>query len=243
MISFAQTMFGILIVIRTLGFFSDRHVIDRSVLTKIGTACAVVMILTQIFLIDDARVGLLASMIIAIIQTAMLWSLERRTIREMIERTPRFLDRWILNLSIGKAFRSSWENALSFESEHFQSMFRPLFETNATPSRRPHAVLPPLIADEIVRIQDQPHLAVARIDSLRRILKKSSEFRRKSGQAVSQASIQSLLLLFLHLALVVFVVHRHGWHDVMDLVIASSILTGAGNLLIYRLARKSKWRI
>jgi Flp pilus assembly protein TadB len=201
------------------------------------------MILTQNFVVDDARVGLVASVGIAITPSVMLWYLERRKIKELIDQTPRFLDRWILNLSVGKAFRSSWENALSSESEQFQSMFRPLFETNANPSRRPHEVLPPLIADEIVRIQDQPHLAVARIDSLRRMLKKSSEFRRKSGQAVSQASIQSLLLLFLHFALITFVVHRHGWREVMDLVIASTILAGAGNLLIYRLARKNKWRI
>jgi hypothetical protein len=170
--------------------------------------------------------------------------LERREIDGLKNEIPLFLDRWILNLRLGSAASAARESALREHSTAFQTLLRPVFNVQKANFSRPHhAILPPAFLHEIENLQREPHSALARLENLRQLLRKSAEFRRRSGQAVRQTAIQSAVMLILLFALIVFSLGRYGWQRCGDLILASLALSMAGVLLMFALSRKTKWKI
>jgi hypothetical protein len=157
---------------------------------------------------------------------------------------PVFLDRWILNLRLGSAPRSARDRALREHSEGFQMLMRPVFDTqNTSPLPRGHLIAPKIMLQELDSIQREPHVALLRLENLRSLLRKTADFRRKSGQALLQTTIQSSVMMALLIALVLFTLHRYGWRKSGDLIMGSIMLSLIGVVMMYFLARKTKWKI
>jgi hypothetical protein len=244
LILYAQLVFGILFVIRTLQLFRARALLSTSVVTKAGTAFVFICLLIGFF--GTQNVFLAAGLVDAGVFFAViaLFLLERREIDVLKSEIALFLDRWILNLRLGSALPTARESALRDHSNAFQTLMRPVFSAQSASSARDrHVLLSVPVMRELEKMQSEPHSAIARLENLRLLLRKSADFRRKSGQAVRQTAIQSAVMMFLLFALMLYTLHRYGWKQSGDLILISGGLASLGVISMYALARKTKWKI
>jgi hypothetical protein len=244
LILYLQSVFGILFVIRTLQIFRARALLSTNLVTKTGTAFVSLCVFASFF---GAQHPIFASTLLVssvFLATLTLFLLERREIDSLRGEIPLFLDRWILNLRLGNALASAREGALSEHSSSFQTLMRPVFALQKQHTRRQrHLLVHTSVLQELENLQLEPHSALSRLENLRTLLRKLSDFRRKSGQALRQTAIQSTVMTILHFALVIFTLHRYGWRQSGDLVLASLALSLSGVLIMTLLARKTKWKI
>lgn len=245
---FAQTMFGNLIAIRILRKFRDRSLISTTCLTKIGTAFALITTSIAICVAfsqpNDTRLSFFTVICAIVALQIFLRRLESRRIEMLLGFFPRFIDHWLLGLRVGLAPKSAAEEALRGTDDAFQTLIRPLLQSSEVPldSRR-HLFLRERILLELRLVQTQPHNIVPRLEALRDFLHRESDFRRKSGQALRQAAIQSAVMLALHFALSAFMVARSGWERSVDLILIATALSFFGAFLLRWLARRIKWSI
>jgi hypothetical protein len=244
LILYLQSVVGILFVIRTLQIFRARALLSTSLVTKTGTAFVSMCVMASFF---GAQHPFLASALIlstVFFATLALFLLERREIDGLRAEIPLFLDRWILNLRLGNALASAREAALNEHSNAFQTLMRPVFALQKQHTRRQrHLLVHISVLQELEQLQLEPHSALSRLENLRALLRKLSDFRRKSGQALRQTAIQSSVMTILHFALVIFTLRRYGWKQAGDLVSLSLALSLSGVLIMILLARKTKWKI
>lgn len=241
-ILFANSMFGILSVLRTVGHFRAREVIAQKILTKIGTgSCA--MIIAALFLCAHNAISALISVaIIVIAQFIFLSLIERRKIENLKREVPGFLDRWILNMKLGNSLSAARAAALKELHAHARAVLEPLF-VNPSLDTSSHLILDEKVLPELLEISRSPHSALARLENVRVWMRKSDAFRRKSGQATRQTTIQASVLLILLIALAVFTVHQYGWRSNSDLVFISFTLSGLGIFTMRHFSVKRRWKI
>lgn len=243
-ILFAQTMFGNLIAIRILRKFRDRSLISTTCLTKIGTAFAASTCFVAFMQPFAARLWFFAVIFSVIALNFFIFRLEKRRIEFLLEHFPRFVEHWLLNLRVGMAPTTAREGALNAADETFSALIRPLFASqDGTNPIREHLFLSERVVHELKTIQRHSHNTISRLQTMRDALKRESDFRRKSGQALRQASIQSAVMVALHLALCIFVVARSGWSRSADLLIWATIFTASGVLILRLIARRIRWTI
>jgi hypothetical protein len=240
-ILYLELAFGILFVIRTLQIFRARALISTSVVTKTGTGFVCVCVCVSFFGAHHPIFCSFALCVCVFVLLSALFLLERRQIDSLKQEVPLFLDRWILNLRLGSALPSAREMALKDHSLAFQSLMRPVFVLQKGRSR--HALMHVSVLAELERLHFEPHAALARLENLRVYLRKSSDFRRKSGQATRQTAIQSTVMMILLLALMVFTLHRYGWKFCGDYVLEAGALSILGVTVMYVLSRKTRWKI
>ncbi len=244
LIFFLQTLLGILFVVRTSQLFRARALLSTALVTKAGTIFVCSALFGAIFCGENVFAAVLTTCANLFCAFATLFWCERRQFDALKGEIPYFLDRWILNLRLGLAPTSARERALRDHSENFQALLRPVFTSSSTRCVRiSHTLLPPEVICELEYVQHESHSALKRLETLRDSLRKAAIFRRKSGQAVRQTQIQALLMMFLLLALTVFTLQRYGWRQVSDLVLASLLLSTLGALVMYFVARKSRWKV
>ena len=244
MISYLQLVAGNLFVIRTLQIFRGRALLSTTTVTKTGTVFVCASSLIGFFCNNSPVLcfGLHFGGVFLCVVT--LFCIERQQLLRLRGEVPLFLDRWILNLRLGSALTAARRDALLEHSEAFRTLAQPLFDTVSGPSRTPHHVLfSTQVLDELQRLHQEPHAAIERLENLRHLLRKSTEFRRKSGQAVRQTRIQSAVMLCLLIALSVFTLTRYRWRECADLVALSAVLSLLGLAVMHLLARKSTWKI
>lgn len=242
LICFLQVTLGNLFVIRTVLVFRERGVLHQSIVTKTGTAAMAALAWTPLLSNHSPRFSTLAGAILAISPLLAFMLSEKRVLRELEGRFPVFVDRWILNLRLGNSAISARDVALREESEAFQALLRPLFQTRGD-NRPRHLFLPFSVVNELEQICTTTHSALARLENLRQLLRRSAEFRHKSGSAVRQTAIQAVIMLVLLLALVIYTVHRYTWTRVGDLVATSTLLSLTGVALMVRLSQKTRWKL
>lgn len=240
-IFFAQTLFGILSVMRTHQIFRARALLTTSFVTKSGTIFVSFALFSAILCVKSEIFALIAITANIFCSFATLIWCERREIDALKSEIPLFLDRWILNLRLGSAVSQARERALSEQTENFQTLLRPIFAT-AT-AKTGHPIVEPALLHEFERIERESHSALSRIENLRRNLRKAADFRRKSGQAALQTRVQCLVMLVLQIALSVFTVRQFGWGKCGDLVFWSAALSFAGFGATQILARKTRWKV
>jgi hypothetical protein len=242
LILFVQLVFGILIVIRTIDIFRARALLSASATVKVGIIFVCALAWNAFFCAKDLVLSFFFTLALLGTLAGALFFCERRKIDTLKAEIPVFLDRWILNLRLGSAVSTARDAALREHSENFQTLLRPLFATGVQ-ARRTHLLLHGALVAELERAHLEPHSALARLENLRAMLRKQSEFRRKSGQAAHQTAIQAGVMLLLLVALTLFTLQRYGWRRCSDLILASVGLSLAGLICMIFLARKTKWKI
>ncbi len=238
-ILFTVLVIGQMLVIRTQIKISERALISVTTLTKIGTA-----VLTFNFMIAFAlgpTVATISILTISVLHWASLRLLELQKLRLIESLFPNFLDRWILNLRLGMSESYSRESALEEMDPHFAKLIRTLFLNGKT--THDHVLFDSMIKKELKNIATKPHSALNRLENLRSILKKSADFRRRSGQAIRQARIQAVGMVILLLAISFVALRRFGWNKVGDLIGLAVALSCCGGLAMNFLARKRKWKV
>lgn len=238
-----SSVFGILFVIRTLQIFRTRALISPKALTKIGTIAICGVLIADFSSFQWPTEALFLLFIAFLTPLPLLMFLERTRLQRMKIRVPVFLDRWIMNLKLGAASTPARDRSMASQSEDFQALMRPLFTSAKRFENATHPLLPLFCARELCRIQNEPHLALARLENLREVLRKSDDFRRKSGQATRQTAIQSVVMLLLYAALLIFTIARGGWRANSDLVLWSVLFTAIGVISMTFLAQKTRWKL
>lgn len=242
LILFLISMFGNLSALRVLRVFRSRALISPNALTKIGTGACVMMNIIIFFCASDMMLSLIALITTIALIYFVLWCFECRQIDGLKKEVPAFLDRWILNMKLGNSLSSARDAALRETGERTNSLLQPLFLSTQADQRN-HLILDAKILHELLLLAQLPHSALQRLESLRQMMRKTEEFRRKSGQATRQTAIQSSVLLILLVGLAIFTVHRHGWHRSSDFIIISISLSAFGVFCMRKLARKTKWKV
>jgi len=242
LILFAISMFGNLSALRTLEHFRSRALISSQHLTKIGTGSCALVLCSVFFFARDLFFAALAVISTLFTLYFSLWFFERRQIAILKKDVPGFLDRWILNMKLGSALSSARAAALQDLNARTRTLLEPLFMSANSPGRV-HLILDEKVLAELIELSHSPHSALTRLESVREWMRKSDDFRRKSGQAVRQTMIQATVLLILLIALAVFTVQRHGWRRNSDLITASFILSGLGIFTMRHLSEKRRWKI
>lgn len=241
-ILFAISLFGIMSALRMLIHYRSRALISSQHLTKIGTGSCALITNVLFFCARDLFSACFALMCALFVIFFSLWFLERRQIDALKKEVPGFLDRWILNMKLGKALSAARTAALQDLNIRTRALLEPLFMSQNLP-RCAHLILDEKVLHELIELSHSPHSALARLENAREWMRKSDEFRRKSGQAVRQTTIQAVVLLVLLIALAVFTVQRHGWRRNSDLVLASFVLSGLGIFTMRHFSRKRRWKI
>jgi hypothetical protein len=239
---FLLSLFGLMSALRLSREFLSRALISKSLVTKTGTLACTVALLGVFFCAHNTFAAILSAIGAPIAAAIVLLALERRQIDTLKLQTPLFLDRWILNMRLGASVSSAREAALRDSAERLRALLQPMFKADAQTPRE-HSFLPSKFLLELKNLSLSPHSALARLENLREMMRKSDDFRRKSGQARRQTSIQAGVLLCLHLALAIFTYRRYGWQRHSDLIVMSFVLAGCGLAVMNRLARKTKWKI
>ncbi len=243
-ILFAQTLIGIWFVVRTLQIFRARAIIKSSTVINIGTlfVCKIVFIA---FFCANYVVSCFILIFLALSSHFLiLFIIEHIQILKLKSEFPIFLDRWLLNIKLGHAIAHACELTLRFHSKSFRTLIRPIFSLEETSKAADqHILVSNFIVDELRRSHAEPHFARTRLESLRATLRRNSNFRRKSGQAVRQAQIQAMMMVLMLLALIIFTIYRYGFHKISDLVLISVGLSLIGTFLMFKLARKTKWKV
>jgi Flp pilus assembly protein TadB len=239
---FVISMFGNLSALRFLRIFRSRALISTNVLTKIGTFACTTMNLGIFFCAHDARTAFIALVIALIAIFLALKLLERRQIDGLKNEIPAFLDRWILNMKLGHAVNTARDAALRDLDARNRALLQPLFASNLG-NHENHLILDAKIARELLLLARHPHSALSRLENLRQMMRKSESFRRKSGQAVRQTTIQSSVLLILLVCLAIFTIQTRGWHENSDFIIISFLISAVGLAVMQKLARKTRWKI
>jgi hypothetical protein len=239
LILFSQTIFGNLVAFRILRRFRHRALISTTSLTKIGTAFALSLSVTLLFFFREREPLLFIIATLVVLQVALKLK-ERRNIERLAGHFPHFLDRWLLNLRMGFASSTARERALSSSEGQFRALVAPIFESRTAEH---HLFLSYRDVQELRSASLEPHSTVGRLENLRRCVARRAGFRRRSIQALKQATIQSAVLISLHTALCIFILTRGDARAHTDLIAGSSLLTACGVLILRLMARRIRWTI
>ena len=242
LIDFLSALLGILFVMRTLHVFRGRTLVGVFTINAIGLTALIGISLIGFFRFDATFARPPLILLITGSAPLALIACERRRLTALRARVPLFVDKWILNLRLGASLTGARARALHDEDPHVQRLLRPVFESG-TLERRRHLLLSPAVLREFEQLTRATHAGLERLETLRSHLRDESEFRRKSGQAVRQAAIQSVVMLIMLIALSIFTIHRYGWSRSGDLVTIAATLSLLGTVLMSRLTRKSRWNL
>lgn len=241
-----ETILGSWLVIRMFERLVEKHLFESASLTKIGTGYVLGVIFFAIILPKShfwmwlANVFPLATVSISV--TALVHERER-AFREGIGE---LLTLIALKMKTGRSFRQSFGETIEQYQPHARTKLAEIFSSvvfsqqNRVRTERPY--IEELI-DEMIRIDRNPHLSLKRLSIFRESKRIESDFRRKSGQALSTVRAQSLIMSVLFLAVLLFVASQFGWRQNASLFILSMTAFVAGSVWIWRGGRKLKWKV
>lgn len=246
-IFFTSLLFGFLFVFRILQRARTNHVFEAKVLTKIGTLG--VMILTVIaFLhlwspIFHLMIHYLLLFLFSYLEFLYVFLRARRFETEILP----FLDRVILKMRLGHGFRAAALQVLAENSDgFFTKKMQEWFKTTTITRHNTESAVSDQLRQVLVEFEaatKDAHLAIERMQALRRKLKMRSEFRRRSGQILTQVRLQALLLLGLYLALGIYVVNNGDWQRHLGLMAMSAALFIVGQILLFKMGKGIRWKV
>jgi hypothetical protein len=171
-------------------------------------------------------------------------AIERRREKQIAYQQVRDLvENIIFCMRAGRSFRTSLaESAAELQDGVLARQLKPWISAMGLHQRLPTA--PDWWAQtaaELAATDTQAHRALNRMQAWRARLKFESDFRRRSGQVVTQVRLQALILTGLYLALLVFTLYRGEWRANCALIGASVALFTAGVILVFRMGKRIKW--
>jgi len=164
-----------------------------------------------------------------------------RVFREEIEA---FLDRAILHMMSGNSFRVSCSEATktgdAFSQQEIKKILSRVFFKQQTQLIL-ESQLATLIEQELLLIDEHSHSALNRLKGLRRNLMLESEFRQKSEQIKGRVWVQTIFMLGLYIAVLIFLFRQQ---EELDLASVAFSVTFFVIGLVWTIidGRKMKWK-
>jgi Ca2+/Na+ antiporter len=243
--AFLVLMLGFAIGARTFTHFVDQKLFSRAEMTKIGTAYFLLMILLLMF-ISKSRISLWCAIFFPqLIVVAVLIFFVRTRAKRLRDRIRESLLVIHLKMKSGKSFRQSFDEVIN-ESDPFTREKLAEIKSVVVFSQQKLIRTDPFIAEviiEFIRIDTNSHAGIRRLTVFREKLRIEDDFRRKSGQVLSQIRAQSLIMSGLYVAVGVFIGHQFGWRSNLRLFLVSAILFLSGLVWIWFDGRRMQWKV
>lgn len=248
LITYAIALSGILFAVRTTSLVVVRyHLLNREVMTKIGT-CYCVMLVTALIFLSRTSVSLLWLLTFAP-QVMFILAMFALRVHRTVSFRKRFTDSLsllILKMRAGKGFRQALMEVITEGEPHVRVRLGEIRELVVFSPQQESVSETKFVRDIIseFRLADSsPHSALRRVQAFRDRLRAEDDFRRRSGQVLRQIRAQAVLLSSLYLAVLLFVIRSFGYESVATLVLMSVFLFVCGITWIWCGGRKLKWKV
>lgn len=153
------------------------------------------------------------------------------------------LDEIILEMRIGRSFRESFQKSSLGQPVWVQKLFDELLTAfvlrQAISAREINDVRVAELREVFLTSLKQ----LDRLRSLRRRLKIEMDFRQKSRKALIQVRMQSVVLSFLFVPLLIYQLLNRSWDEQKWIVLMSSVLFVSGAWWIVWAGRRYQWKI
>ncbi len=243
-----SSQLGLMIVIRTLRSWHGKSLLSKDTLAKIGVIYfAFLFFVLLIFATSSkASVLLLAPALGLILGERLLFY---RCRKKLYQSLFPFIEAMVLRMKIGQGFRTAYGESLnsledSFSRKKLEEMYQSVVFSQQNDSLTGHGLgFLDQCCQEFRKVDRQGHLAIERLENLKRRLKIETHFRRKSGQVLAQVHLQGLLLALIYLLLLAFVTFQFGLKAHWKWVSFSAVLFLFGGLWLFYLGRGMRWRL
>jgi Flp pilus assembly protein TadB len=215
-------------------------------MTKIGTCLNLVSIAISICLINSefgSWIYFCALLIALFVFSKVLVIRRHRTFRD------RFiigLEMIILLMRSGRSFRDSLQYVINGGDEGNRRTWEELWDVVVFSQQTTSFLAVPFlqqIAMEFIKVDRQSHKSLERLRAFRRQLKMENDFRRRSGQAQTQALIQVVVMSILFVGLLSYVTWDYGFRAILKPAVFSLILFLIGLQCVWIISRRFKWSV
>jgi Flp pilus assembly protein TadB len=249
---------GFLCVVRILKISVQTGVISYDQMRQIVLFGAAIFTISFIFLLQITKLmatryiatWILISLVILLIVGLVLVLAKFRE-RRLQQRFEPVITSILMRLKSGLGYRSAvaqeLRNAQNIsdililrELEHQLNFRSEQFKKNQTVEWSETLVG---LFDELKNIDLEPHLAVRKLEFLRSQIKRWSEFRRRIGQAKLQASLQSLVMICIYFAALIWMIYRGELTKSFLQISFSTLIFAVGAFWLNETGRKKKWKV
>lgn len=213
--------------------------------SKIAIHLSLILVLICSFYIKKAY---LTWFIIGFFQITLIFFLkfeEKQFMRSLNHEFIPILDRLIISMSTGKSFKQSFlESIKTVKPEFHQIIIQTYNKLNEMQLSyvRPQSSIENFI-QELIFIEKNQSKCLEKAKTYRRKLQIIKNFRRKSGQVRVQSQVQSLVMLFLYLGLLMYIQFEFGISKHLSLVMISIVFFTVGLFGVLNIGRRMKWKV
>lgn len=244
--AFSLSILGSAFAFRIFHLLISRDLFTKRELTKIGTACSISQ-LFMLLLLPRTHVDVWISIFLPL-STFMiaLFAMVRSRMKTFKAAIREVLTLVSLKMKGGRSFRQSFTEVSAESDPRLRAKLTEIHGavvfSQQSADLKTDLFISELI-EELIRIDQQPHLAARRLNVYRDRLRIESDFRRKSGQVLARIRAQSLIMTGLFVAMTVFVALKFGFERNLRFLVASTVFFLAGAVWIWRGGRKIKWKV
>ena len=248
-IAFLLSIFGFSSAYRTFNHFIARDLVDKVMMTKIGTAYFAI-VLALIFFVPTSRFALWCALFLplAILAFSLSAHVSRRS-RIFQSDALAVLSILILKMKSGRSFRSCLIEASNECDPRVRVKLSEIASVVAfSQQEKSHQTTlnDPFMREliEEFRLIDQnPHASLRRLSVLREKIRVEDDFRRRSGQILARLRAQSLVMCALYAAVFIFMVMHFGFHANARALSFSAMLFLCGTAWMWLGGRRLKWKV
>lgn len=214
-------------------------------LTKIGTA--LVCVLPMLPLINFPIIGCLILLFLThIFNTNQSRILESIKLRKAHPRCISALTQLILSMQMGESFRTSLEKLIALEKDEFwKYQWRKIYESVVFLTQKKSNSSPFLrrFRNDLFRCDQVSFQQMDQLIEIRALYQKEFDFRRRSGQSLTQLRLQAFILFGLHIAVSLFMIHQFGWKPHKMIYLTSFFFMCIGLIVLLRTGKRVRWKV
>jgi Flp pilus assembly protein TadB len=247
--AFSLSILGFSFAFRTFTHFIARDLVDRTLMTKIGTAYFA-STLALIFFVPTSRFSLWFALFfpLAIAAFSLSAHVSRRS-RIFQSDALSVLSILILKMKSGRSFRSSLIEATSECDQRLRVKLSEIAnvvafsqQEKSTTKDQNDPFMRELI-EEFRLIDQQPHSSLRRLSVLREKIRVEDDFRRRSGQVLARLRAQSFVMCVLYACVFAFMCWHFGFKANARALCVSAMCFLCGTAWMWIGGRRLKWKV
>jgi hypothetical protein len=243
--AFSLSILGLAFAFRTFTHFIARDLVDKTLMTKIGTAYFALM-LALIFFMPRSRFSLWCSLFFPLAMLALSLSahVSRRS-RIFQNDALAVLSILILKMKSGRSFRASLIEATSECDQRLRVKLSEIANVVAFSQQEKSHNDPFMreLIEEFRLIDQQPHASLRRLSVLREKIRVEDDFRRRSGQVLARLRAQSFVMCVLYGFVFAFMCWHFGFRDNARTLCYSTMFFLCGTAWMWIGGRKLTWKV
>lgn len=239
------SVIGLFLHARILQIVFSQYKMQKTDLTKIGTGIFLCGIFLNVLFRESFFLQIGGQIFLAFGLFFVAWKISESRIRTVRQSFSLVLDEVILQMSSGKSFRDSMTQVCERQVGSLRIFLEDLV-LSVVFSQQPKMWSNDLFFQEIVaefQLIDRSNAkSLDRLRSFRKKIRTQLDFRRKSGQILSQIRTQSMVMSIFYLSLLVYVICSQGFAKNSQLILMSCLFFFLGSFWIYRIGKAYRWK-